>query len=183
MRIAILCWQSYTPMTNAPKTIIEQIDLFSLHAPIVFPSQTMWFSPWDLFFHISSCSGAYDFNMKTPQANSHVNITCSVLGKQNIKLKLKRSTPILALTPENIQFNVREFEKFLLVESGILGFGIRNTAQGIQNPGNDRNPKSTFHWQSGIHGVEYVENIKSEGYVFNTSIFLKKTNGSTEKRE
>ena len=27
-----------------------------------------------------------------------------------------------------------EFRKFLLVKSRILGFGIRNTAQGIQNP-------------------------------------------------
>lgn len=34
MRIAVLCRQSYTPMINAPKTIIEQIDLFSLHASI-----------------------------------------------------------------------------------------------------------------------------------------------------
>ena len=34
MRIAILCRQSYTPMINAPKTIIEQIDLFSFHASI-----------------------------------------------------------------------------------------------------------------------------------------------------
>lgn len=49
MRIAILCRQSYTPVTNAPKTIIEQIVLFSLHASIVFLFQTMWFSPWDLF--------------------------------------------------------------------------------------------------------------------------------------
>ena len=37
--------------------------------------------------------------------------------------------------------------KFLLVESGILGFGIRNTAQGIRNPTNDWNPESKFHWQ------------------------------------
>lgn len=34
MRIAILCRQTYTLMINAPKTIIEQIDLFSLHASI-----------------------------------------------------------------------------------------------------------------------------------------------------
>ena len=32
-------------------------------------------------------------------------------------------------------------EKFVL-ESGILGFGIRNTAQGIRNPTDDWNPKS-----------------------------------------
>ena len=35
--------------------------------------------------------------------------------------------------------------KFLLVESGILGFGIRNTAQGIQNPTKDWNPESKFY--------------------------------------
>ena len=50
---------------------------------------------------------------------------------------------------------IPESEKFLLVESGmgeilivesrILGFGIRNTAYGIQNPANDWNPESKFH--------------------------------------
>ena len=30
-----------------------------------------------------------------------------------------------------------ESGKFLLVKSGILGFGIRNTAQGIWNPTNN----------------------------------------------
>ena len=35
----------------------------------------------------------------------------------------------------------------LLVESGILGFGIRNTAQGNRNPTNDWNPEPKFHWQ------------------------------------
>ena len=33
-----------------------------------------------------------------------------------------------------------ESVKFLLVESEILGFGIRNTAQGIRNPTKDWNP-------------------------------------------
>ena len=31
------------------------------------------------------------------------------------------------------------------VESGILGFGIQNTAQGIRNPSNVWNPESKFH--------------------------------------
>ena len=35
--------------------------------------------------------------------------------------------------------------KILPVESGILGFGIRNTAQVIQNSPNDWNPESKFH--------------------------------------
>ena len=46
--------------------------------------------------------------------------------------------------------HVREFEfrnsVYLLVESGILGFGIRNIAQGIRNPSNDwTDPESQFH--------------------------------------
>ena len=35
--------------------------------------------------------------------------------------------------------------KFLLVESGILSFGIRNTGVGIRNPTNNSNPESKFH--------------------------------------
>ena len=35
--------------------------------------------------------------------------------------------------------------KILLAESGILGFGIRNSAQGIWNPTDDWNPESQFH--------------------------------------
>ena len=33
------------------------------------------------------------------------------------------------------------------MESGILGFGVRNTGQGIRNPANDWNPESKFHKQ------------------------------------
>ena len=42
------------------------------------------------------------------------------------------------------------FRKIVLVESGILGFGMRNIAQGIQNSTNDWNsgvPESKFHWE------------------------------------
>ena len=38
---------------------------------------------------------------------------------------------------------IPEAGKFWLVESGILGFGIRNSVQGIRNPTNDWNPEST----------------------------------------
>ena len=41
--------------------------------------------------------------------------------------------------------NAREWEKYLLVESGILGFGIRNSAQGIR--------KSRYRLKSGIQSV------------------------------
>ena len=40
---------------------------------------------------------------------------------------------------------IRESGKFLLVKSKILGFGTRNTAQGIRNLTNDRNAESKFH--------------------------------------
>ena len=40
---------------------------------------------------------------------------------------------------------VPESGKFWLVESGILGFGIQNTAQGIRNPTEEWNPESEFH--------------------------------------
>ena len=45
------------------------------------------------------------------------------------------------------KIRIPESKKFLLVESGILGFWIRNTAQGIGNPTNNWNPESKFHWQ------------------------------------
>ena len=38
---------------------------------------------------------------------------------------------------------VPEAGKFSLVECGILGFGIRNSVQGIRNPTNDWNPEFT----------------------------------------
>ena len=51
--------------------------------------------------------------------------------------------------------------KYFLVESGIMGFGIRNTDQGIRNPTKDWNPSSTDKdWnpgqflQFGVHSVE-----------------------------
>ena len=51
-----------------------------------------------------------------------------------------------------------ESVKFLLVESGILSFGIRNTAQGIRNPTKDWNPiqgsSGIKCLESGIHGLE-----------------------------
>ena len=40
-----------------------------------------------------------------------------------------------------------ESGKFLLLESAILGFGIRNTVQGIWNRTNDWNSESKFYWQ------------------------------------
>ena len=55
---------------------------------------------------------------------------------------------------------IPEFGKTLVVESGILDFGIRNTAQGILNSTNDWNPESKFHrsriqyLESGIQGLE-----------------------------
>ena len=45
------------------------------------------------------------------------------------------------------------------MESGILGFGIRNTAQGIRNPNNEWNPESKtvldfLTWGDAIASVQ-----------------------------
>ena len=47
----------------------------------------------------------------------------------------------------NGRFLPVESGKFLLVQSGLPGFGIRNAAQGIRNPTKDWNPESRFHGQ------------------------------------
>ena len=50
-----------------------------------------------------------------------------------------------------------ESQKILSVESGILGFGIRNTTEGNQNPTKDCNPESKFHWQILKRGTRNPE--------------------------
>ena len=49
--------------------------------------------------------------------------------------------------PGNLRLWNLESGNILLMESGIPGFGIRNTAQGIWNPTNDWNSESKFYWQ------------------------------------
>ena len=50
---------------------------------------------------------------------------------------------------------IPESEKIWLVKSGILGSGIRNTAQGIRNPTNDWNPESKISMTNS--GIQYLE--------------------------
>ena len=61
---------------------------------------------------------------------------------------------------------IPESEKSLVVDSGILGFGIQNTAQGIRNPTaiGIQNPSSTDgegiqYLESGIHGVKSMREM------------------------
>ena len=46
----------------------------------------------------------------------------------------------------------------LLVESGHLGFDIRNTAQAIRNPANNWNPEYKFQWQAIRNPVIGIRN-------------------------
>ena len=48
------------------------------------------------------------------------------------------------------------------MESVILGFGIRNLAQGIPNPAYDSNPESKFHWERIRNPVLGIRNPKRE---------------------
>ena len=70
------------------------------------------------------------------------------LGKtlrlRNRIFALSGSRSLLALCKE---IHIPESKEFLPVESGILGFEIRNSAQGIRNPTTDWNPESKFHCQ------------------------------------
>ena len=62
---------------------------------------------------------------------------------------------------KRLRNRIPESGKSLLVESWILGFGIRNTAQGIRN---STNPESKFHWQKfGIQCLESgIDSVQSE---------------------
>ena len=62
------------------------------------------------------------------------------------------------LNPGNSCFKNPESRKVLLVESGTLDFEIQKTAQGIQNPSNNWNPGSTFHWQRIRNPVPGISN-------------------------
>ena len=46
----------------------------------------------------------------------------------------------------------------LQVESGILNFGIRNSAQRIRNPINDWNPAFKFHWKEIWNPQRAIQN-------------------------
>ena len=66
------------------------------------------------------------------------------LRPEGPKKKIWRPSPLSrGLDPALVR--IPESGKFLLLESGILGFGIRNTALEIRNPFNDWNPESKIH--------------------------------------
>jgi len=92
-------------------------------------------------------------------------------AKKKVRARETRVSPsrapvrFLRLQREGV-LNVRESglrnPGILLVESGILGFGIRNTAQGPRNPFNDyiKNPSSTdkkFGIKYPDYGIQDVE--------------------------
>ena len=56
---------------------------------------------------------------------------------------------------KSLEQSTPKSREFLLLESGIPGLGIRNTARGIQNPTNNWNPESKVHWK--ISGIQYLE--------------------------
>ena len=52
---------------------------------------------------------------------------------------------IYKVLPHIREFRISESGKCLLLKSGILGYGIPNTAQGIGDPTNDWNSESKFY--------------------------------------
>ena len=47
------------------------------------------------------------------------------------------------------------------MESGVLGFGIRDTGQGIRNPTNDWNPE-TSSIDEGLNPVPGIQNTRRQ---------------------
>ena len=89
----------------------------------------------------------------------------------------------------NLGFENPESGKILLVESGILGFGTQNTAQGIRNPTEEWNPESKFHWKRleyGIHGMGFIMQdglgFPYTGLKNNTTNRRESTDGQTWRR-
>ena len=74
--------------------------------------------------------------------NIHMGI--SISPHKSLVLLRIRLHPVLLKQVHPMQGNP-ETGKILLMESGIPGFGIRNTAHGIRNPTNDWNPESKLH--------------------------------------
>ena len=72
------------------------------------------------------------------------------------KVRVTLQNPIKHFGSERVKgIRILESGKFLPVESGILGFGIRNTAQGIRNPTKIgiRNPSSTYKGRNPVAGI------------------------------
>ena len=68
-------------------------------------------------------------SMQEPITMITITITISIT-----KISQKQFSPHLIQNPGNFCFWNPESGKILLLESGILGFGIWKTAQGIRNP-------------------------------------------------
>ena len=65
---------------------------------------------------------------------------------------------ITLFTPCKV-IQILEYNKFLLVESRVMGFGIPDSALGVQKPANNWNPESKFHWQGNSESSSL--NVKS----------------------
>ena len=95
----------------------------------------IWKSQWGLTTKALNCT----------RKNPHVSEIAYFLSRF-MWPPLWRAVSKQCIAPCN-GIRIPECGKFLFMESGILGFGIRNTAQGIRNHTNDCNLESKFYWQ------------------------------------
>ena len=77
--------------------------------------------------------------------------------------------------------HVRKSGKYLLTESGTMGFGIRSTAHRIRNLTSDWNPESTFHCKdwNPVPGIRNprrgIQNPKLSGIPLYGAIIFSRT--------
>ena len=77
------------------------------------------------------------FDVTNPRFNeqiSPVDVPCHRVKSRAVALQLELGHQSAAIRSMTLPPHVRESEKFLLVDSGILGFDIRSTAQGVRIP-------------------------------------------------
>ena len=75
---------------------------------------------------------------------------------------------IILLTPHKVIW-ILEYNKFLPVESRVMGFGIHDSALGVQKPANNWNPESKFHCQR----LESTPGIRNPRLVIQIQVCLR----------
>ena len=92
-------------------------------------------------------NGFYNIFVKLGRASTTIafsSVSHVLFCDRKDSLEFQQIKTLLSIAPSK-GIRISESGKILFVESGILGFGIRNPTQGIRNPINYWNPESKFH--------------------------------------
>ena len=127
----------------------EERHLFSrggeFHARTLFAPSTIPEEKWRLLEVWHELN--YNIFVKLGRASTTIafsSVSHVLFCDRKDSLEFQQIKTLLSIAPSK-GIRISESGKILFVESGILGFGIQNTTQGIRNPINYWNPESKFH--------------------------------------